>query len=184
MNDKLQKALAIVEKYGMKGDVIYKEIEALAASKQEPQAQAGPEVVAWAMERTDGLVLDVICPDEHESHEGGYTIPLITLQSHREAMAKLQAEKDRTEEALAWATSEAIKYLNQIDEVQAVIVKKDAALDACVEALHESKQNILAFAHGFYEEYGTTKQTLDDFQDKQLIAEIVAAITQADGAQG
>lgn len=36
MNDKLREALAIVEKYGMKGDVIYKEIEALAASKQEP----------------------------------------------------------------------------------------------------------------------------------------------------
>lgn len=36
MNEKLREALAIVEKYGMKGDVIYKEIEALDASKQEP----------------------------------------------------------------------------------------------------------------------------------------------------
>ena len=36
--------------------------------KQEP--------VAWAMQRADGLVLDVICPEEHESHEGSYTLPL------------------------------------------------------------------------------------------------------------
>lgn len=34
------------------------------------------EPVAWAMRRADGLVLDVICPDEHESHEGEYTMPL------------------------------------------------------------------------------------------------------------
>lgn len=32
--------------------------------------------VAWAMSRNDGLVLDVICPDEHDSHEGEYTRPL------------------------------------------------------------------------------------------------------------
>ena len=34
------------------------------------------EPVAWAMRRADGLVLDVICPDEHESHEGEYKMPL------------------------------------------------------------------------------------------------------------
>lgn len=54
-------------------------------------AQAGPEVVAWAMPRDDGLFLDVICPEEHESYEGDYTVPLITLQSHREAVAKRDA---------------------------------------------------------------------------------------------
>jgi hypothetical protein len=36
------------------------------------------EPVAWGMKRTDGLILDVICPDEHESYEGQYTIPLYT----------------------------------------------------------------------------------------------------------
>jgi hypothetical protein len=35
------------------------------------------EPVAWGMEK-DGLILDVICPDEHEREEGGYTIPLYT----------------------------------------------------------------------------------------------------------
>ena len=34
--------------------------------------------VAWAMRRADGLVLDVICPDEHDRHEGEYTLPLFT----------------------------------------------------------------------------------------------------------
>ena len=34
------------------------------------------EPVAWAMKREDGLVLDVICPDEHDSHGGEYTVPL------------------------------------------------------------------------------------------------------------
>ena len=32
--------------------------------------------VAWAMIRPDGLVLDVITPEEHERHAGEYTMPL------------------------------------------------------------------------------------------------------------
>jgi hypothetical protein len=36
------------------------------------------EPVAWGMPRPDGLILDVICPDEHEIHEGQYTVPLYT----------------------------------------------------------------------------------------------------------
>jgi len=35
------------------------------------------EPVAWGME-TDGLIYDVICPDEHEREEGEYNIPLYT----------------------------------------------------------------------------------------------------------
>jgi len=35
------------------------------------------EPVAWGMEK-DGLILDVICPAEHEREEGEYTIPLYT----------------------------------------------------------------------------------------------------------
>ena len=33
--------------------------------------------VAWGMEK-DGLILDVISPDEHDREEGGYTVPLYT----------------------------------------------------------------------------------------------------------
>ena len=35
------------------------------------------EPVAWGMEK-DGVILDVICPDEHEREEGEYTTPLYT----------------------------------------------------------------------------------------------------------
>jgi hypothetical protein len=36
------------------------------------------EPVAWGMKGEDGLILDVICPDEHDRVEGSYTIPLYT----------------------------------------------------------------------------------------------------------
>ena len=35
------------------------------------------EPVAWGMEK-NGVILDVICPAEHEREEGEYTIPLYT----------------------------------------------------------------------------------------------------------
>jgi len=34
-------------------------------------------LVAWGMEK-DGVILDVICPEEHEREEGEYTTPLYT----------------------------------------------------------------------------------------------------------
>ena len=37
---------------------------------------AQPEPVAWGMEQSDGEILDVIAPEEHERLEGGYTVPL------------------------------------------------------------------------------------------------------------
>ena len=49
--------------------------EALAQPEQEP--------VAFGMLRADGLILDVICPDEHESFAGEYTIPLYTTPPQR-----------------------------------------------------------------------------------------------------
>lgn len=47
------------------------------AARAQP-AQAGAEPVAWGMQRPDGLILDVICPEEHEAYEGEYTTPLYT----------------------------------------------------------------------------------------------------------
>lgn len=50
--------------------------------------------VAWAMLRTDGLVLDVICPDEHERYEGEYTLPLYSLAPDQiAALKKYEVEK-------------------------------------------------------------------------------------------
>ena len=45
----------------------------LEAEKAELEKQ---EPVAWGLHRNDGLILDVICHEEHESHEGDYTVPL------------------------------------------------------------------------------------------------------------
>ena len=41
------------------------------------QHKTKDEHVAWGMKK-DGVILDVICPDEHEREEGEYTIPLYT----------------------------------------------------------------------------------------------------------
>jgi hypothetical protein len=53
-------------------------IAALRAALAEPAIKPDltTEPVAWAMRRPDGLILDVICPEEHEAYEGEYTIPL------------------------------------------------------------------------------------------------------------
>ena len=43
--------------------------------QQPKQEQVKP--VAWGMEK-DGVILDVICPAEHDLEEGSYTVPLYT----------------------------------------------------------------------------------------------------------
>jgi hypothetical protein len=64
-------------------------IEANAETKDEWEIVAGlrqaiaeadkqNEPVAWGMKGKDGLILDVICPEEHDRVEGDYTIPLYT----------------------------------------------------------------------------------------------------------
>jgi hypothetical protein len=57
-------------------------MEELRAALAEPAIKPDltTEPVAWAMPRSDGLILDVICPDEHEAYEGEYTVPLCKCQ--------------------------------------------------------------------------------------------------------
>ena len=50
------------------------------------------EPVAWGMAQKDGLILDVICPEEHQSHEGEYTIPLYTTPRQRKPMTDEQID--------------------------------------------------------------------------------------------
>lgn len=49
-----------------------------------PPKQPKQEPVAWGMPREDGLILDVICPEEHDREAGNYTIPLYTAPPKRE----------------------------------------------------------------------------------------------------
>ena len=46
------------------------------AYAQVAQAQQAEPVAFGMRDKTTGLILDVICPDEHESYGGEYTIPL------------------------------------------------------------------------------------------------------------
>lgn len=48
--------------------------EALCTSLAEQPVEQEP--VAWGLPRPDGLILDVICPEEHEREPGQYTVPL------------------------------------------------------------------------------------------------------------
>jgi hypothetical protein len=55
-----------------------------------------PEPVAWGMPREDGVILDVICPEEHAREEGGYTIPLYTAPPKREWVGLTDEEAKKT----------------------------------------------------------------------------------------
>ena len=48
--------------------------------------------VAWGMKK-DGVILDVICPAEHEREEGEYTIPLYTTPQQRKPLTRDEVEK-------------------------------------------------------------------------------------------
>ena len=50
------------------------------------------EPVAWGMEK-DGVILDVISPDEHDREEGGYTVPLYKIP---------QPKLETKDEPVAW----------------------------------------------------------------------------------
>ena len=53
-----------------------------AIAHPQPKLETKDEPVAWGMEK-DGVILDVICPAEHEREAGEYTIPLYTTPSQR-----------------------------------------------------------------------------------------------------
>ena len=52
----------------------------LKAERELIQAWKTSQPVAWGKLQKDGLILDVISPEEHESCEGEYTIPLFTTK--------------------------------------------------------------------------------------------------------
>lgn len=107
----------------------------------QPQAQGEPEVVAWcaltsggkSIAYFDGKPMVMCGPVGNEHHP----VALITLQSHREALAKLEygpLGKKFYEELSYSLQSERDDAINKADTLSEAIAKKDAALDACVEA--------------------------------------------------
>ena len=57
-------------------------------------AQQEHEPVAWGMRRKDGVIIDVICPEEHSREPGDYTIPLYTAPPKREWVGLTRRELD------------------------------------------------------------------------------------------
>jgi hypothetical protein len=66
-------AKAILEYEGLTKDA--QNMASKSTYKEQLEKKDAP--VAWGMEK-DGVILDAICPDEHEREEGKYTIPLYT----------------------------------------------------------------------------------------------------------
>jgi len=69
-----------VGKFAKFTDGIWREVTDYSAGiplYTTPQSKTKDEPVAWGMKK-DGVILDVICPEEHEREEGEYTIPVYT----------------------------------------------------------------------------------------------------------
>jgi hypothetical protein len=91
MSNTLREAAAAVLEALILSDGMHsyaKEIADLRAALAEPAIKPDltTEPVAWAMPRPDGLILDVICPDEHEAYEGEYTVPLYAHPYDQQAL--------------------------------------------------------------------------------------------------
>lgn len=54
----------------------WQEASKLRAAIESELEKPSPEPVAWAFESGEGLLLDIITPEEHDSHEGMYKVPL------------------------------------------------------------------------------------------------------------
>lgn len=112
------------------GPSIAQTIANAAVSTVQPAASnPEPEVVAWGALSADGNIYDVICPETHAQEPGDYTIALITLQSHREAIAKKDAALKECVEALMLARNKLCRVNDPIESHVA-----DAAITQTEEA--------------------------------------------------
>jgi hypothetical protein len=78
--DELTRAIEVAEESvaGFADDGSFEHLLAMAVLELKDRVlETKDKPVAWGME-TEGLIYDVICPDEHEREEGEYTIPLYT----------------------------------------------------------------------------------------------------------
>ena len=57
-----------------------------------------PKPIAWGWPNDEypELIFDVICPDEHDSYEGSYTIPLYTAEALRDVMEQIANQLEFT----------------------------------------------------------------------------------------
>ena len=74
-------------------DIVCGECDLVIASGTDI-AQPEQEPVAWGMQRKDGVIIDVICPEEHAKEPGDYTIPLYAAPPKREWVGLTDEEID------------------------------------------------------------------------------------------
>ena len=122
------------------------------------------EPVAWGMEK-DGVILDVICPAEHEREEGSYTVPLYTspqIKTKDEPVA-LVAEVHISRYTIEWTNGPLLQGTKlyttpqrkpltdeHIDEIPFALFEQDQNGISATEALREFARAIEA-AHGIKE---------------------------------
>jgi hypothetical protein len=74
----------------------------LRAVKQALAAQPAQEPVSWALQEEDGQVYDCICNEEHDRHEGRYTVPLYTTPQQRPWVGLTEDEMDNVRRSMGY----------------------------------------------------------------------------------
>ena len=110
--------------------------EPVASSKPEPQA-VEPEVFVfrWSWyDDADGSFHSDIIKAPFGGMQETETHSFITLQSHREAMAELERDRDEWKDATRSANQRFMNAERYVSEAREAIAKKDAALKAGMDA--------------------------------------------------
>lgn len=114
----------------------------------ETAAQGEPEVIGYAARNKTYHGWETIAFQEStvlKYSKDVYPVPLITLQSHREALAKLEhgpLGKKFYEELSYSLQSERDDAINKADALSEALAQHRAALEECVGMLHWIDQNI------------------------------------------
>ena len=159
MKELLQMALDALEYHTQQTRPIQR-TEAAILALREALAAPQAEPVAWAMLRADGLVLDVICPDERDAYQGEYTVPLYAAPPAAPAPAVPEGDvvvsKDEAGQIVAVTRQDAEgRILSVIAESTAPAVPlTDKQIEACIHLVDE-KFGLFAFARAIEQAHGT-----------------------------
>jgi len=148
-------------------------------SNKEPEVVAEYQVLTDPRGKTSG-----ICYARKSAYElGAGSHELITLQAHREAIAKKEAEfRSLSMTEIAAMNPGAMEWVKHWEDralkAESAIAKKDAALKACVEARKKLNAACIMFQAAYAQSNESERaKAIAAFADAE--AELDAAITQA-----